>query len=198
MCNITDWDLKQFKTHYQDSTLTKEDIFHYTHAILFYNQYRYRRFRNVCLLDDFQQLVQYSKQFLELDRYLKYDINRRLEPWKQMCNITDVNLKNFQTHYKDSTITKKHIFHYYYTYNILYCFKNIPGSLRLPLFHDFQKWLQMGKQWMISQNNAETVEKHPLKQMYNITDFDLKQFQSHYHNSTISKEIVSIFIAHSV
>ena len=32
--NITDWGLTQFQTHYQDSKITKLDIFHYTYAVL--------------------------------------------------------------------------------------------------------------------------------------------------------------------
>ncbi|MFM6072598.1 MAG: type ISP restriction/modification enzyme, partial [Dolichospermum sp.] len=32
--NITDWGLKQIQTHYQDETITKIDIFHYTYAVL--------------------------------------------------------------------------------------------------------------------------------------------------------------------
>ena len=38
--NITDWGLKQIQTHYQDSTITKIDIFHYTYAVLHNPAYR--------------------------------------------------------------------------------------------------------------------------------------------------------------
>lgn len=45
--NITDWALKQFRTHYQDETITKWDIFHYTYAVLHHPQYRDRYAANL-------------------------------------------------------------------------------------------------------------------------------------------------------
>ncbi len=38
--NITDWALSEFRTHYNDDTLTKWDIFHYTYALLHHPVYR--------------------------------------------------------------------------------------------------------------------------------------------------------------
>ena len=38
--NITDWALAQFRTHYQDDTITKWDIFHYTYGLLHHRDYR--------------------------------------------------------------------------------------------------------------------------------------------------------------
>ena len=38
--NITDWALAEFRTHYDDNTLTKWDIFHYTYALLHHPVYR--------------------------------------------------------------------------------------------------------------------------------------------------------------
>jgi predicted helicase len=38
--NITDWALAQFQTHYQDTSITKWDIFYYVYAVLHYPQYR--------------------------------------------------------------------------------------------------------------------------------------------------------------
>ena len=38
--NITDWALAQFRTHYQDDTITKWDIFHYTYGLLHHPDYR--------------------------------------------------------------------------------------------------------------------------------------------------------------
>ncbi len=40
--NITDWTLAQFRSHYQDETITKRDIFHYTYALLHHPAYRER------------------------------------------------------------------------------------------------------------------------------------------------------------
>jgi len=38
--NLTDWGLQQFKTHYQDDSITKESIFHYTYSVLHHPAYR--------------------------------------------------------------------------------------------------------------------------------------------------------------
>ena len=38
--NITDWALSEFRTHYDDDTITKWDIFHYTYALLHHPAYR--------------------------------------------------------------------------------------------------------------------------------------------------------------
>ena len=38
--NITDWALTEFRTHYNDDTISKWDIFHYTYALLHHPTYR--------------------------------------------------------------------------------------------------------------------------------------------------------------
>jgi predicted helicase len=37
--NITDWALEQFRSHYQDKSITKWDIFYYTYAVLHHPEY---------------------------------------------------------------------------------------------------------------------------------------------------------------
>ena len=38
--NITDWALDEYRTHYDDNSITKEDIFYYTYGILHHSGYR--------------------------------------------------------------------------------------------------------------------------------------------------------------
>ena len=40
--NITEWALAQFRTHYQDDTISKWDIFHYNYGVLHHPDYRER------------------------------------------------------------------------------------------------------------------------------------------------------------
>jgi predicted helicase len=40
--NITDWALRQFQSHYNDSAISKWDIFYYTYAVLHHPEYRTR------------------------------------------------------------------------------------------------------------------------------------------------------------
>jgi predicted helicase len=45
--NITDWALEQFRAHYNDSTITKWDIFYYVYGILHHPQYRQKYAENL-------------------------------------------------------------------------------------------------------------------------------------------------------
>ena len=71
--NITDWGLEQFQNHYNDSTITKLDIFHYTYAVLYYPSYQQkyevnlkRQFPCLPFYDNFYQWVSWGKQLMEL------------------------------------------------------------------------------------------------------------------------------------
>ena len=71
--NITDWGLSQFTSHYQNTTITKEDIFHYTYAVLHNPEYRKkyelnlkREFPRLPFYDDFFKWVSWGKQLMEL------------------------------------------------------------------------------------------------------------------------------------
>jgi predicted helicase len=71
--NITDWGLSQFTSHYQNTTITKEDIFHYTYAVLHNPAYRKkyelnlkREFPRLPFYDDFFKWVAWGKQLMEL------------------------------------------------------------------------------------------------------------------------------------
>ena len=76
--NITDWGLNQFRTHYQDDTITKENIFHYTYAVLHHPAYREkyalnlrREFPRLPFYEDFPQWVKWGKQLMDL--HLNYE-----------------------------------------------------------------------------------------------------------------------------
>ena len=40
--NVTDWALERFRSHYNDATITKRDIFHYVYGVLHHTGYRER------------------------------------------------------------------------------------------------------------------------------------------------------------
>jgi len=71
--NITDWGLEQFTTHYNDKAITKEDIFHYTYAVLHNPVYRTkyelnlkREFPRLPFYEDFNKWAAWGKQLMEL------------------------------------------------------------------------------------------------------------------------------------
>ena len=76
--NITDWGLTQFQTCYSDRTITKEDIFHYTYAVLHHPAYRTkyelnlkREFPRLPFYADFHQWSTWGKALMEL--HLNYE-----------------------------------------------------------------------------------------------------------------------------
>ncbi|MGB3655356.1 MAG: type ISP restriction/modification enzyme, partial [Rivularia sp. (in: cyanobacteria)] len=77
--NITDWGLEQFQNHYKDTSITKEDIFHYTYAVLHNPKYRQkyelnlkREFPRLPFYDDFFQWVNWG--MLLMDLHINYEI----------------------------------------------------------------------------------------------------------------------------
>jgi predicted helicase len=94
--NITDWGLKQIQSHYQDKTITKIDIFHYTYAVLHNPEYRKkyelnlkRDFPRLPFYENFAQWVNWGKQLMEL--HINYET---VAPY----NLTrvDIPLKDYQ------------------------------------------------------------------------------------------------------
>lgn len=81
--NITDWGLTQFQTHYSDPTITKENIFHYTYAVLHHPAYRTkyelnlkREFPRLPFYSDFHQWATWGKALMDL--HLNYET---IEPY---------------------------------------------------------------------------------------------------------------------
>ncbi|MDJ0695829.1 type ISP restriction/modification enzyme [Mastigocoleus sp. MO_188.B34] len=78
-------------------------------------------------------------------------------------------LEQFQTHYKDTTITREDIFHYTYAvlHNPEYRQKyelNLKREFpRLPFYEDFHKWVNWGKKLMDLHINYENIESYNLK-----------------------------------
>ncbi|BAZ45536.1 adenine specific DNA methyltransferase [Chondrocystis sp. NIES-4102] len=71
--NITDWGLQQFQNYYEDTNITKLDIFHYTYAVLHNPAYRQkyeqnlkRDFPRIPFYDNFQQWVVWGKRLMNL------------------------------------------------------------------------------------------------------------------------------------
>lgn len=71
--NITDWGREQFVTHYKDKKIKKEDIFHYTYAVLHNPAYRKkyelnlkREFPRIPFYNDFWKWAKWGKQLMDL------------------------------------------------------------------------------------------------------------------------------------
>ncbi len=71
--NITDWALNEFKSHYEDDQMCKEDIFHYVYALLHDPAYRVKYEQNlkrslprIPFYEDFRQWAEWGKSLMEL------------------------------------------------------------------------------------------------------------------------------------
>ena len=71
--NITNWSLAQFRTHYQDDSISKEAIFHYTYAVLHHPAYRTkyelnlkREFPRLPFYGNFWQWAAWGKALMDL------------------------------------------------------------------------------------------------------------------------------------
>ncbi|MBE9236902.1 N-6 DNA methylase [Anabaena aphanizomenioides LEGE 00250] len=102
--NITDWGLKQIQTHYQDETITKIDIFHYTYAVLHNPEYRKkyelnlkREFPRLPYYENFQKWVNWGKQLMEIhinyETVTPYNLTRVDIPLKDTQKTIKVKLK---------------------------------------------------------------------------------------------------------
>lgn len=111
--NITDWGLKQIQTHYQDETITKIDIFHYTYAVLHNPAYRSkyelnlkREFPRLPYYENFRKWVNWGKQLMEIhinyETVTPYNLTRLDIPLKDNQKTPKPKLKADKT--KDSII----------------------------------------------------------------------------------------------
>ena len=111
--NITDWGLKQIQTHYQDETITKIDIFHYTYAVLHNPAYRTkyelnlkRDFPRLPYYENFPKWVNWGKQLMEIhinyETVTPYNLTRLDIPLKDNQKTPKPKLKADKT--KDSII----------------------------------------------------------------------------------------------
>jgi predicted helicase len=71
--NITIWGLQQFREHYNDKRITREDIFHYTYGVLHHPAYRRkyelnlkREFPRLPFYEDFRQWKAWGKELMDL------------------------------------------------------------------------------------------------------------------------------------
>ena len=97
--NITDWGLSQFTTHYQDTKISKEDIFYFTYAVLHNPAYRKkyelnlkREFPRLPFYEDFYQWVAWGKKLMEL--HINYEI---VAPYDlQVIDNSHIKDKNYK------------------------------------------------------------------------------------------------------
>ncbi len=115
--NLTDWGLQQFTEHYQDETITKEDIFHYTYAVLHNPAYRTkyelnlkREFPRLPFYDDFRQWAEWGRRLMELhihyETVVPYDLKENTYEVKAEAKR---QVKMFKDEVQDTDVLYQHI-----------------------------------------------------------------------------------------
>ena len=91
--NITNWGLEQFRDHYSNKKITKENIFHYTYAVLHNPGYRKkyeldlkRDFPRLPFYDDFYQWRDWGKALMDL--HINYE---SVKPFSLKRSDTNMN-----------------------------------------------------------------------------------------------------------
>lgn len=116
--NITDWALEQYRTHYQNPTITKWDIFHYTYSLLHHPDYRERYAANlkrelprIPFAPEFHPFVTAGKRLAEIhinyeqqpEYHLKHIENKdlpidwRVEKMRLSKDKTEIKYNDFLT-----------------------------------------------------------------------------------------------------
>ena len=85
--------LRQFQTHYNDKRITREDIFHYTYAVLHHPAYRQkyalnlkREFPRLPFYEDFRQWTAWGKELMDL--HINYET---VKPFKLVRKDAESN-----------------------------------------------------------------------------------------------------------
>ena len=150
--NITDWALTEFRTHYNDHTITKWDIFHYTYALLHHPTYREKYERNlkrdlphIPFAEDFWGFAKVGAQLADLhvnyESVPKYDKLRKVETPGMQVNW-DVEKMKLS---KDKTQLK---------YNDFLTLDGIPAEV-----YDYRLGNRSALEWVVDQYRVKVDKR---------------------------------------
>ena len=161
--NITDWALSEFRTHYDDDTLTKWDIFHYTYALLHHPVYREKYEMNlkrdlphIPFAEDFWGFAAAGAQLANLhvnyESVPKYDKLRKVETPGMQVNW-DVEKMKLS---KDKTQLK---------YNDFLTLDGIPAEV-----YGYKLGTRSALEWIVDQYRVKTDKRSGIVNDPNRTD----------------------------
>ena len=161
--NITDWALSEFRTHYDDDTLTKWDIFHYTYALLHHPAYRgkyemnlKRDLPHIPFAEDFWGFAKAGAQLANLhvnyESVPKYDKLRNIETPGMQVNW-DVEKMKLS---RDKTQL---------TYNDFLTLDGIPTEV-----YDYKLGTRSALEWVVDQYRVKVDKRSGIKNDPNRAD----------------------------
>ena len=154
--NITDWALTEFRTHYNDDTITKWDIFHYTYGLLHHPDYRERYQENlkrdlphIPFTEDFWGFAKAGARLADIhvnyESQLEYDKLNSIETPGMQVNLVVERMK-FS---KDKTELK---------YNDYLMLEGIP-----PEVFDYRLGNRSALEWVVDQYRVKVDKRSGIK-----------------------------------
>ena len=150
--NITDWALAEFRTHYQDDTLTKWDIFHYNYGLLHHPDYREKYEANlkrdlphIPFAKDFWGFAEAGARLAEI--HVNYESQPEYDNLKFVQN-PDVQL-NWRVEKMKLSKDKTSL-----VYNDFLTLSGIP-----PKVHDYRLGTRSALEWVIDQYRVKTDKR---------------------------------------
>ena len=150
--NITDWALTEFRTHYNDNTITKWDIFHYNYALLHHPTYREKYEMNlkrdlphIPFTEDFWGFANAGAQLADL--HINYESAPKYD------GLKDIETPDMQIDWrvekmklsKDKTQLK---------YNDFLTIDGIPAAV-----YDYRLGTRSALEWVIDQYRVKTDKR---------------------------------------
>ncbi|MYG00124.1 DEAD/DEAH box helicase [Candidatus Poribacteria bacterium] len=150
--NITDWALTQFQEHYNDTTITKWDIFHYTYALLHHPDYRQKYEMNlkrdlphIPYAPDFRAFADAGAQLADIHvNYETQPIYDGLQHIETPDVPIDFRVEKMQLS-KDKTQLK---------YNDFLTISGIPSAV-----YDYRLGTRSALEWIIDQYRVKTDKR---------------------------------------
>ena len=150
--NITDWALEEFRKHYNDPSITKWDIFHYTYALLHSPEYRERYAANlkrelprIPYAPDFRAFATAGKKLADLH------VNYEQQPEYPLERIQNPNAKGLSFRVEKMRLgrDKSSLF-----YNDLFTLSGIP-----PETYEYRLGNRSALEWVIDQYQLSTDKR---------------------------------------
>lgn len=157
--NITDWALTEFQTHYQDDTITKWDIFHYTYALLHHPTYREKYEKNlkrdlphIPFAEDFWGFAKAGTALADL--HVNYESARKYDQLRQ--HETPGVPVNWNVEKMKLSKDKKRLI-----YNDFLTLEGIPGEV-----YDYRLGTRSALEWVVDQYRVKVdrrsrIENNP-------------------------------------
>ena len=161
--NITDWALAEFQNHYDDNTITKWDIFHYTYGLLHHPTYREKYQMNlkrdlphIPYAEDFWGFANAGAQLA--DHHINYESCPKYDKLKYIetpdtpidWRVEKMRLSKDKTHLK---------------YNDFLTLAGIP-----PEVYDYQLGTRSALEWIVDQYRVKTDKRSGIVNDPNRTD----------------------------